>query len=540
MSIEKILSSSHLRQLHLVRFLIVNGPVSQKVVLNNFNYSNATLYRDISNLNSTLDPVKILTNDLIRISVPINYNNRFIFSALLNKSTEFNLIEEIYFHENHSLLSLADMFFVSESTVRRMIQKINKELIPYGFKIGSSPINLLGNEKNIYNFMVRYFEETYPSHDYPFSSLKLNVLQKIILATADKKNDNFNYPDVERLKLIIIVIITRIQNGHTIDVPFANPPSISESVISNPVYKKLFKTIFKINLNTETLNQILYPFSTTNFSTNLQQLKEIASQDERIEKKVSLFTLLVEKIATHYSISLENTNNLVLHLFNTSELKQTFTSILYDKNKAFVDEATLYNTEFINYVKKEITQLKENPYGEKENIFSLCYILITHWKNLAIQLKRNSTKLKVGLFFDSDLEHMYFIQDSLSEELNHILDIVPLDFLTKKELKVASKNFDFILTTIPDLNYSSVPVICISMYLKSNDFENIVQMYKTIQRKKNLMKNKQVHTLQPVFLIVLQIFWKIKKPMQLWTLARFYTIYNKYPISSHTEKSKRL
>lgn len=63
MSIENILSSSHLRQLHLVRFLITNGPISQKDILNKFNYSNATLYRDINNLNNMLNPIKILTND---------------------------------------------------------------------------------------------------------------------------------------------------------------------------------------------------------------------------------------------------------------------------------------------------------------------------------------------------------------------------------------------------------------------------------------------------------------------------------------------
>lgn len=488
MSIENILSSSYLRQLHLVRFLITNGPVSQKVILNKFNYSNATLYRDISNLNNMLDPIKILTNDLIKISIPIHYNNRFIFSSFLKKSTEFNLIQEIYFREDHSLLSLADMFFVSESTVRRMIRKINKELLPYGIKIGSTPIKLFGNEKNIYNLMVRYFEETYPSHDYPFSSLKLNVLQKIILATTDKQNDNFNYPDVERLKLIIIVIIIRLQNGNTIDTSLADPPTISHNIISNPVYKKLFKAIFKFELNKKSLNQILYPFSTTNFATNQKQLKQMASKNEQIRNKILLLTQLVKKISTRYSISLDNTDDLVLHLFNTSELKQTFTSILYDKNKEFVDEATLYNTEFIDYVKNEVQQLKNDPNGEEENIFSLCYILITHWKNLAIQLKKSSFKLKVGLFFDSDLEHMYFINDSLNEELNHILDIVPLDFLTSKELKVTSKEFDFIITTIPDLNYSSVPVVCIPMYLRSTDFENIIHLYNTIQRTKKSHK----------------------------------------------------
>lgn len=488
MSIENILSSSHLRQLYLVRFLITNGPISQKDILNKFNYSNATLYRDINNLNNMLNPIKILTNDWIKISMPSHYNNRFIFSAFFKQSTEFNLIEEIYFHENHSLLSLADKLFVSESTIRRLIRKINKVLLPYEIQIGSTPIKLFGNEQKIYSLMSRYFFETYPRHDYPFPSLQLNTLQKIILSTAAKQNDNFNYPDVERLKLSIIIIITRLQNGNTLNIHIATPSNISDRVLFNPIYKKLFKTIFKIELNKETLSQILYPFSATNFSTDQKQLKEMASKNEQIRNKVALFTQLVKKIATRYNILLDNADVLVLHLFNTSELKQTIPSILYDKHKEFVDESTSYNTDFINYVNKELTQLKEDPYGEEENIFSLCYILITHWKNLAIQLKQNSLKLKVGLFFDSDLEHMYFIKDSLNEKLNHILKIVPLDFLTNKELKSASKKFDFIITNIPDLNYSSVPVICIPIYLRSTDFENIFKMYEMIQRTKNIRK----------------------------------------------------
>lgn len=256
MELENILSTKNLRELTLIRFLIKNGSTHPSIIIKKLNYSGTTLYRDIQQLNTVINPIQILTKNNIELYFPKKFNNRQIFSALLTQSPEFNLLEEIFFNENHSLLSLSQKIFLSESSTKRVIKKINSVFKIYAISITSFPIKITGEEKNIWNLMIRIFEEKYPNHNFPFEKKEQYALQKIILKNLKKESLNLNFSDVAQLKIMTLVILKRMQNGHMNEITTSNLPETYWIFLNNHLYKRIFKSILKIDLT----KKILYIF----------------------------------------------------------------------------------------------------------------------------------------------------------------------------------------------------------------------------------------------------------------------------------------
>lgn len=477
MELENILSTKNLRELTLIRFLIKNGSTHPSIIIKKLNYSGATLYRDIQQLNTVINPIQILTKNNIELSFPKKFNNRQIFSALLAQSPEFNLLEEIFFNESHSLLSLSQKIFLSESSTKRLLKKINSVLKIYTISITSFPIKIVGDEKNIWNLMIRIFKEKYPNHELPFEKKEQYALQKIILKNLKKESLNLNFSDVEQLKIITLVILKRMQNGHMNEITTSNLPETYWDFLNNPLYKRIFKSILKIDLTKKNIIYLFSPFFQTKFAVDFKHLKQLKNQFPEVKKRLIDFQHLIANISEHYSIEIEDEDILIFHLYNTNEITLGFSYILYNKSKEFLDGLTEGNKEFLNYVNKQLIQLQLIDNKQAYDSYALPYILVTHWKNLALELQKNSHKMRVGLFFDSDTEHTLFIKNILDAKFKYKLDIHLIEVLKLKEINNESLNLNLIITNIPGLDIKFTESICISMYPNSVDFYNIEQFY---------------------------------------------------------------
>lgn len=481
MVLENILSSMNLRQLSLIRFLIKNGPTPTDIILEKLEQNKSTLLRDIHQLNELIEPVQLFLTDSVTLDIPTNFNNRYIFSCILSKSSEFNLIEELFFNENHSILTLSNKLFMSESSIKRIIKKSNSVLKEYDICINSYPIKLVGNEQNICNLIIRIFEEKYTNHTYPFDKNQQYALQELLLHNLKKDSLNLNYPDIERVKLIVLVIMKRMQHGHFQETDHSELPDMHWSVFNNLLYKKIFKSVFHIELSKKNISYLFAPFFRTQFAVNIDHLTQLRKDSPSVDQRVRKFKTLIQNISKHYSIEIENEESLVFHVYNTNELTISFSHILYSKSKEFIEKLTLYNEEFSLYIQKELVKLDLSPSCQNYNSYALPYVLVSHWKNLAFQLQKNKDPIKVLLFFDSDIEHMEFIKELLSERFNHKLDIQIADVLVFKELKKRVKKYDLLITNIPGIELESIEIICMSMYPNSLDFYNINQFYRSFQ-----------------------------------------------------------
>ncbi|CAD5900044.1 helix-turn-helix domain-containing protein [Carnobacterium maltaromaticum] len=480
MLIETILSTAQLRQVNLIRFLNFVDSASQKQILQKLKCNESTFYRDIRYLNSIIDPVEIKTDNLVKLIIPPNLNIRYIFSCILKKSPEILIIETLLFNETHSLNTLSDLIYTSQSTLRRIIKRMNTTLEYFNIKISSYPIKLIGDEKSICALLISLFEEKYTFNNYPFPQNQVDALETIFLSTLGNKNEHFNYSDLKRFKLISLVIIKRMQNGHIKIISPSNLQDIYYETILKGISKENFRSIFKLDLNSNNLNYMFYPFTNTNFIISTNHLTLLRNSEILIDKKLIMFEKLINNISIKYNLKVENIDVLLFHLYNTSEILFGSYSIIYDKTKEFVAELTLYNESFIDYLKTELKKIDLSNSWNESSYYTLSYVLITHWKNLALYLKQSVSVLKVGLFFDSDTEHLLYIMDELNEEFKYILDIQPIYALTITQLKIEIKKFDFIITNIPNLDIDST-IIAIPMYPKYSDIKKIHTLYKKLK-----------------------------------------------------------
>ncbi|ENZ5654577.1 MULTISPECIES: helix-turn-helix domain-containing protein [Enterococcus] len=73
----------------------------------------------------------------------------------MNKqSVAFLILEHIFLHQYASLSDLSRKLFISESTLRRGIYRINKIWKEYGFYIDPNHMDILGDEKKIICFFI--------------------------------------------------------------------------------------------------------------------------------------------------------------------------------------------------------------------------------------------------------------------------------------------------------------------------------------------------------------------------------------------------
>lgn len=77
--------------------------------------------------------------------------------------------------------------------------------------------------------------------------------------------------------------------------------------------------------------------------------------------------------------------------------------------------------------------------------FEFIYILVTHWEGFYKTVSSQAMPCKIALFFNSDMEHMRYVQNELKFQFNHKVKVEFLDIQNLKELEAASKAYDLLI-----------------------------------------------------------------------------------------------
>lgn len=130
-----------------------------------------TLNLDVSYINNFFFPIAIMKekDDKLHLSIPMNSSFSLVYSVFLSNSKEFQLLENIFLNEEKSVKTLADELFYSESSLRRMIFRMNKVLEKEEIIIQLTPLKIIGEESAIRSYLLYYFLERYPEGTYSFN-----------------------------------------------------------------------------------------------------------------------------------------------------------------------------------------------------------------------------------------------------------------------------------------------------------------------------------------------------------------------------------
>lgn len=486
-----ILSKVELRQLELIEYLYENNTSTLNDLSLISGSSRKTIRHDIQELNGKISPSQIIISKDSGTFLQLDTHTsiEYIYSQFLFSSTEFLIIEYIFFQKYKTLDDLADALFISLSTLRRLINRINQSLRPCNFKIDSQKIDLIGDEKLIYNFIVRYFEEKYRNTTSIFSEIQLNTIDQLIIYAAKEDDLDTNYPYMEKLRLWIMVILIRITNGHSYIPSQEQLDLVKTNFITNQSINQSFKATFKIDLTNIVFFQLFYCFFDKNYCRNLEELTLLAKKNDEVNIFIHSLTSFLEDIAETLSIEIENKEELVLNLFNLTPLNSGKPFILNDKYRTFITSITHDYSHFYDFITDTVSRnlLNVGIDWDEDAINTFSYMLITNWNGLVQQIENNIKVFSVGLFFETDMGHVNMLREQLTYYFKNRLTFTIIDKLTLSEFKNETKNYDIILTNLFSLDISNSIVIVLSRTLTPSDLKNIDNTYlKLLHQSKKL------------------------------------------------------
>lgn len=478
-----ILSKQSHRFLTTLEHLYYNEYSSYENLALLSNVSSKTIVEDINKMNDFISPMFIAESSQNRCYLiqPDNISEDYIYSCILKNSLEFSVLEEIFFEKHNRLEDYADALFISVSTLKRIISRINERIEHNHFHIATNPIQLVGDEMLICNTMTHYFGEKYLGGNYPFNKHQYKIFEQLISFALSDYKDFLNYPDIIKIKLHAFVSIIRIQNGHFHKI---NHNQIFKrdydfSFLDNYLLKMTFKSVFKIELNKKNIIDLTYPFLSEDFAFTYEDVLIICDKNEG--KKIELVNIsnLLTNISNSLNIPLSNDskNHLILDLFNVRMLMIGDNFLINNKKNHFIKNLMNDYPVVYNYLIEEIFN-NPNFYNYSQNEKEeLSYIIITHWEGLLFHIQDETPLYKVGLCMTSDTEHTNLLTNILNRKFYKRFDFEPIIFNSMEEAYSQFKNYEVILTNFSNPIEDNNFIISIDPYPSMKDYVKIDKAY---------------------------------------------------------------
>lgn len=478
-----ILSKQNQRFLIILETLFFNESASFEELTNICDVSIKTIQDDIIKINEFITPLSIkkITLNEYQLIHKDYISCDFIYSCILSESLEFTILEKIFFEEENYLEDYANSLFISLSTLKRTITRINRQIKSEGFQISTNPVQIIGDEDIICRTMMHFFKEKYIKFEYPFSDTQKELFNELIfkILTIEKKFSNL--ADLEKLKLIVYTSLIRLQNGHHYSQSNIGHLKIKKilSFLENNSFKQSFEKEFNIVLSEKNVFELLYPMSKEDYIFNQKDLQKVLQKSKKEENKYQDICNFVDDLTKTLDTSLNSNkrNSIILDLFNIQFWTRAKTYLIYNFKHNFLINLERDYPLISHFISEKI---KTNPYFkhcEKHEIEEVMYILITHWDNLIFIIQDFYPKFKIGIFMLSDLEHTRFMAKILSKQFSHQFNFETIESINSEESYIEFNKYDIILTNMSNLPQNKFKIISVDLYPSSKDLTKIYRSY---------------------------------------------------------------
>jgi hypothetical protein len=429
-----------------------------------------TLISLISHSNQLMTPIKIDKDQAgyYQLVIPQAYSIRYCYQKLLANSIEFTIIEACFF-EKLSLLSLSEKLFISESTLKRTIQKMNSILKDIHVRIDTKTMRIVGEETQVCNFIISLVLEKYTDYIFLFDQNMILFVENLISEWEKEASITLQFPEYKRIKLWLLVIFFRIkQNKGTPSSTFNDKTKRFFSVISSFIFKKKSSTLIANNLEIQLVKKLFFNYRIFNYA----DLTEKCKTNKDLQEKRKSFLYVITQVEQYFSISInEYKPQLLVDLCNVAIVQIGKPFVLFDEIAAFLTKLSDHNKGILTVLE---TIFKQNlQVMEEYELNTYLYILITHCPDLLLSLQKRQEKLPVSLVFDSDSAHISMIKNILELSFpNMFLFIVEQDYKKLSDLENRTLH-QLVITNIPDLTLPNTETICISLYPTDIELERI-------------------------------------------------------------------
>ena len=381
----------------------------------------------------------------IRIINTDDSDIEMVYHHFFKHSTHFSILEFIFFNEGCQAESICKEFYISSSSLYRIISHINKIIKKqYRFEINLNPVRITGNEIDIRYFFAQYFSEKYYFFEWPFEDFSVEPLCKLLALVYKETAFPVNFATQRMLKLLLVTNLYRIKSGHFLEVEknsfnnqllesFMQAEGIEDIVAS-------FDSEYHISLNKEVIGQLFVSYFQKMFFIDENLFMSCAKTDSYVKNSYKLLSDLIDQIESKYNLKIDNNDNLIWHLHNTAhlnrqELSTEFT--LFDQKGNTIKNFQNIFPRFVSDIKKGIEHYLETLGIDNNSmkVNHLSYTFITHSKHLVLNLLQNQPKLKVLVMSNFDQYHARSVAETLSYYCSNNFE---LEVWNKLELSIDS------------------------------------------------------------------------------------------------------
>lgn len=486
---ENLLEDNLLRHFSIVSYLAFKEWLPISDMANDTALSIHTIQKDIGEINIYIAPAKIETSLKfgIRLTLPPDLNTFYLFSQILRESVNFLILEEILLHKFEKIIDLADKLYISDSTLKRKIYRINKVLAPLNFQINPMHMDLSGDESQITWFFSCYFIEKYTVLDALVSSSELHLLDNLlnefyaafpVLKTPGRQNFSFR----NRARINLFVHLKRLERGHTYTSP-KTAIDIKNFQLS-PNLQTQIHSKYQLTPDATMLYGLFFQFFNPKLAWSTDDFEQRILTDSTAKKIVDAIEAALTEIETTIDITIPNKTFMRMNLYNKFADTSGRPRILFLAAKEFFMNVNDYYCKFTSQV-NQIMQKHFNPlsslaFVNVDQITMLEFKLITSWENLGAALEQRAPVVRAGLFFNTNYEHTQFVMNDVFYHLKSRLAISIVDASTVAELTNDSPHYDMIITNLSALVLPDIPIVSIHANPTAEDFTAILAQYNRV------------------------------------------------------------
>ena len=421
-----LLSKKSHRQLELLELLFEHKRWFHRSELAELlNCTERAVKDDLSHVKSAFpDLIFHSSTNGIRIINTDDSDIEMVYHHFFKHSTHFSILEFIFFNEGCQAESICKEFYISSSSLYRIISQINKVIKrQFQFEISLTPVQIIGNERDIRYFFAQYFSEKYYFLEWPFENFSVEPLCKLLALVYKETAFPVNFATQRMLKLLLVTNLYRIKFSHFLEVEknsfnnellesFMQAEGIEDIVAS-------FDSEYHISLNKEVIGQLFVSYFQKMFFIDEEVFLSYAKTDSYVKKSYRLLGELVDQVSREYNLQIDNKDNLIWHLHNTAHLHRQELStefILFDQKGNTIKNFQNIFPRFVSEVKEGIEHYLEGLDMDCNSmkVNHLSYTFITHSKHLVLNLLQNQPKLKVLVMSNFDQYHAKSVAETLS------------------------------------------------------------------------------------------------------------------------------
>ena len=397
------------------------------------------------------------------------------------------LIEKILFSNNGiDIYDLADMIFISYSTIEKDLLQLIKELSKYDIvlKINDGIVSIEGSEKNkrliISNILNSSKDNTMQSTIDQLCSMSeinyneiTNIVNKNLLACKLYASDY----SLKSIIIHILINITRIKiSGFVLSFPLyeIKQNNTSELSCAIGIYKEI-KNIINLDINEFEIQQLAFIIASKTTNNNHEEDFINVKENNNIKK----FVLhLIKEINETYFIDLNDEDFIsffTLHLTNAFFRAE---NNVFSKNplsdKIYIQNPVIYDVAV--FIAQQIKKYYSYDFNKDEITF-----ISLHVGAIIEKKSEESKKIKALLLMDKyyNYQNDDYLK-TLNIKLNNSCEIINI----ANDVNSFNATYCDFIINMSSSNIENIPNIKVSLFPSNKEFEAITNFANEINKKK--------------------------------------------------------